>query len=85
MPEILLDDILLPEEAAKKLQIDVKKLLRLVKRGEIPAKKVGRGDWRFKESEISKWFADWQPNTFDPNRKAGEIIEALNGKKKDRI
>jgi excisionase family DNA binding protein len=85
MTEILLDDILLPEEAAKKLHIDVKKLMRLAKRGEIPAKKVGRGEWRFKGSEISKWFEDWQPNTFDPNKRAGEIIKGLNGKKKDRI
>ena len=85
MPEILLDDILLPEEVAKKLQVDIKRLMRLVKRGEIPAKKIGKGQWRFKGSEIAKWFEDWQPNTFDPNKKAGEIIEALNGKKKDRI
>lgn len=85
MSEIVLDDILLPEQAAEKLHINVSKLLRLAKRGEIPAKKVGRGEWRFKGSEISKWFEDWQPNTFDPNKKAGEIIEALNGKKKNRI
>jgi excisionase family DNA binding protein len=85
MSEIVLDDILTQVEAASYLKMDIKKLLKLANRGEIPAKKVGRGDWRFKLSEISKWFADWQPSTFDPNRKAGEIIGALNGKKKDRI
>lgn len=85
MNEITLDDILLPEQAAEKLKMDLGKLVRLAKRGEIPAKKVGRGEWRFKGSEISKWFEDWQLNTFDPNKKAGEIIEALNGKKKDRL
>ncbi len=85
MSEVLLDDILLPEQAAEKLKMEVRKLLRLAKRGEIPAKKIARGEWRFKGSEIDKWFADWQPNTFDPNKKAGEIIGALNGKKKDRI
>jgi|WetSurMetagenome_2_1015567.scaffolds.fasta_scaffold1048015_2 excisionase family DNA binding protein len=85
MSEIVLDDILTQVEAANVLKMEVKKLIRLVKRGEIPAKKVGRGEWRFKGSEVSKWFEDWQPNTFDPNKKAGEIIEALNGKKKTRI
>ncbi len=48
MSEAVLDDILVPEQAAEKLQMSVKKLLRLAKRGEIPAKKVGRGEWRFK-------------------------------------
>jgi excisionase family DNA binding protein len=85
MSDIILDDILLPEEAAEKLHIDTKKLMRLVKRGEIPAKKVGRCEWRFKTSEIVKWFENWQPNTFDPNKKAGKIIEALNGKKKTGV
>jgi len=61
MNEITLDDILLPEQAAEKLKMDLGKLVRLAKRGEIPAKKVGRGEWRFKGSEISKWFEDWQP------------------------
>jgi excisionase family DNA binding protein len=85
MSEIVLDDILIPEQVAERLKVPVSKVLRLAKRGEIPAKRVGRGEWRFKGSEIIKWFADWQPSTFDPNRKAGEIIGALNGKKKDRI
>ena len=85
MHEQLIDDILTPEEAAKFLKIELRQLTRRIKRGEIPAKQVARGKWRLKASEISKWFADWQPNTFDPNKKAGEIIEALNGKKKDRL
>jgi len=84
MSVITLDDILTPEEASIFLKMGVKRILRLAKRGEIPAKRFGR-EWRFKVSEISKWFEDWQPNTFDPNKKAGEIIGALNGKKKDRI
>jgi excisionase family DNA binding protein len=85
MSDITLEDILTPEEAAKFLKIEVPKLMRRIKRGEIPAKQIARGEWRLKVSEISKWFEDWQPNTFDPNKKAGEIIGALNGKKKDRI
>jgi excisionase family DNA binding protein len=80
-----LDDILIPEQAAEKLKIPVNKLLRLAKRGEIPAKKVGRGEWRFKASEIDRWFGDWQINTFNVNKRAGKIIEALNGKKKTRL
>jgi len=85
VPDIVLDDILTPVEAASFLKMEVKKLLKLAKCGEIPAKKIARGDWRFKVSEISKWFEDWKPNTFDPNKRAGEIIEEFNGKKKDRI
>jgi PTS system nitrogen regulatory IIA component len=85
MSATILEDVLMPEQVAEKLRLSVKSVLRLAKRGEIPAKKVGRGEWRFKGSEISKWFEDWQPNTFDPNKKAGEIIKALNGKKKDRL
>lgn len=85
MSEIILNDILTPEEAAKSLKIDVRRLMRRIKRGEIPARQIARGEWRLKASELAKWFADWQPNTFDPNKRAGEIIEALNGKKKDRV
>ena len=85
MSEVVLDDIMDQVETANFLKMEVNKLLRLAKRGEIPAKKVGRGEWRFKGSEISKWFENWQSNTFDPNKKAGEIIGALNGKKKDRL
>lgn len=85
MSEAVLDDIMDEMETANFLKMRVNTLLRLAKRGEIPAKRVGRGQWRFKASEIAKWFEDWQANTFDPNKKAGEIIEALNGKKKDRL
>lgn len=84
MSDAILDDILEPVEMAKLLKISVKHLVALAKRGEIPAKKVGKA-WRFKASEVIKWFSDWQPNTFDPNKRAGEILEALNGKKKTGI
>jgi excisionase family DNA binding protein len=85
MSEAILNDILTPEEAAMLLKIELKKLLRLIKRGEIPAKRVGRGDYRLKASVIKDWLEDWTPNTFDPNRKAGEILEGINGKKKKRV
>ena len=84
MSEASLHDILTADEAAAMLKLPAKRILALARRGELPAKKLGK-EWRFKASEIVKWFSDWQPNTFDPNRKAGEILEALNGKKKDRL
>jgi len=76
-----LDDVLTPEEAAVKLKRPVKHLLTAARRGEIPAKKIGRS-WVFKMSELEKWFADWRPNTFDPNQKAKEILESISGKKR---
>ena len=85
MAQSTIDDILTEEEAAGFLKMEVKRVLRLAKRGEIPAKRVGHGVWRFKVSELSKWFADWTPNVFDPNRRAGEILAEINGKKKTRI
>lgn len=84
MTDTTLDDILTPEEAASFLKMPVKRILALAKRGEIPAKKIGR-EWRFKASEIVKLFGGWQRNTFDPNRRAGEILEGINGKKKKRV
>jgi excisionase family DNA binding protein len=85
MPEAILDDILTPVEAAELLKMDSKRLLKLAKRGEIPAKKIGRGDYRFKASLIRDWLENWQGSTYDPNKRAGDIIEAFNGTKKKRI
>lgn len=82
MSEAILNDILTPEEAAGFLKIELRRLLKLAKRGEIPAKKIGRGDYRFKASVIKEWFENWHPNIYNPNKRAGEIIEALRGKKK---
>ena len=76
----VLDDILTAEEAAKKLKRSVGQLLTAARRGEVPAKKIGR-DWVFKESELAKWLSDWKPNTFNPNQRAKEILEGINGKK----
>lgn len=84
MTDFTLEDILTPEEAAAFLRLSVNRIIGLARRGQIPAKKIGK-EWRFKASEIVKWFADWQPNTFDPNRRAGEILEGINGKKKKRV
>lgn len=81
MSELALDGILTASEVAKILKISEKRVKNLARRGEIPAKKLGK-DWRFKVSVLKEWFADWQPNSFDPNKRAGEILEARNGKKK---
>lgn len=84
MSETVLNDILTAQEVAGMLKLPLKRVVALAKRGELPAKKTGR-DWRFKASVINKWFSDWQPNTFDPNKKAGEILGGINGKKKTRL
>lgn len=87
MSEASLAEILTAEEAAEFLKIPLKQLHKLALRGEIPAKRLGRmvSDWRFYRSMLIKWLEDWQPNKFDPNKRAAEIIEALNGQKKRRI
>ncbi len=82
MPEAILDDILTPVEAAQFLKIDLKKILKLAKRGEIPAKKVGRGDYRFKASVLKEWFENWHQNLYDPNKRAGEILKKLQMQEK---
>lgn len=80
----LINDILTAQEVAVMFKLPLPRVIALARRGELPAKKLGK-EWRFKASEIVKWFADWQPNTFDPNRRAGEILQAINGKTKNRI
>ncbi len=81
---LTLDDVLTDEEAAKKLRLSVGQLKNAARKGEVPAKKIGR-NWVFKESELARWLADWKPNTFNPNKRAKEILEEINGKKKARI
>ena len=84
MSDVLLNDIMTAEEAAAVLKLPLTRVVALARRGELPAKKLGK-EWRFKASEIVKWFSDWQLNTFDPNKRAGEILEGINGKKKTRV
>ncbi len=42
------------EEVASYLRVTEKTIYRLIKRGDIPATKVGRG-WRFEKARIDKW------------------------------
>ena len=84
MSDMVLDDILTADEAAKFLKLPVQRVISLARRGELPAKKTGK-EWRFKVSVINQWFSDWQPNTFNPNKMAGEILEGIHGKKKTRL
>ena len=84
MADFTLEDILTAEEAASCLRLSVNNINTLARRGKITAKKIGKS-WRFKKSEIVKWFSDWQLNTFEPNGRAGEIIGDINGKKKKRL
>ena len=84
MNNIFLDDILTAQEVAGMLKLPLSRVVSLARRGELPARKLGK-EWRFKASEIVKWFSDWQPNTFNPNKRAGEILEGIHGKKKTRV
>ena len=45
------------QEAADRLRLCRRTVLRLIERKEIPAFKVGH-QWRFRESEIAKWLQD---------------------------
>jgi excisionase family DNA binding protein len=42
------------QEAAQHLKVSTKTLVRLIKRGELPAFKVGRA-WRLREEELIAW------------------------------
>lgn len=54
--EIFLKEILTPKEAAQYLSVHVRTIYRLVKRGEIPGRKVG-GSWRFKKDALDDWLS----------------------------
>jgi excisionase family DNA binding protein len=49
------DSIMKGKEVADYLRIPIRTLYKLCQEGKIPAKKVGR-HWRFRKSEIDKWF-----------------------------
>ncbi len=51
--------IMTPNEVAQYLRIHYTTLYRLIRRGEIPAFKVG-SDYRFRRDAIEKWVAEKQ-------------------------
>ncbi|MBM4330266.1 MAG: helix-turn-helix domain-containing protein [Deltaproteobacteria bacterium] len=53
-------EIMTPQEAAEYLSIHVRTIYRLVKKGEIPGRKVG-GSWRFKKDALDEWLS-WKGN-----------------------
>jgi excisionase family DNA binding protein len=53
-------EIMTPKEAAEYLSIHVRTIYRLVKKGEIPGRKVG-GSWRFKKDALDEWLS-WNEN-----------------------
>ena len=50
------DPFLTTEEVLDYLQVNVRTIYRMVKRGEIPAYRVGR-QWRFRKRDIEAWLA----------------------------
>jgi excisionase family DNA binding protein len=51
------DEILTVKEVCGILQIDKTTLYKLVKKGRIPAFKIG-SEWRFRTDEVVRWMAE---------------------------
>ena len=49
--------IMTPKEAAKYLGFHLVTIYRLLKKGEVPATKIG-GQWRFKKDVLDEWLTD---------------------------
>jgi excisionase family DNA binding protein len=49
-------EIMTPREAATYLDVHVRTIYRLAKKGEIPCRKVG-GSWRFKKEVLDEWLS----------------------------
>ena len=49
--------IMTPKEAAKYLGFHLVTIYRLLKKGEVPATKIG-GKWRFKKDVLDTWLTD---------------------------
>jgi len=49
-------DILTPREVATYLDVHVRTIYRLAKKGDIPCRKVG-GSWRFKKEVLDEWLS----------------------------
>ncbi|MFA5167124.1 MAG: helix-turn-helix domain-containing protein [Candidatus Omnitrophota bacterium] len=49
--------IMTPKEAAKYLGFHLVTIYRLLKKGEVPAAKIG-GQWRFKKDVLDNWLTD---------------------------
>ena len=54
--EIGVREIMNPREAADYLNVHVRTLYRLARKGNIPGRKVG-GSWRFKKDLLDEWLA----------------------------
>lgn len=52
------DELLTPEEVAKILKVEKHFVLQLVKRGEIPARRLGTRTIRLLTSEVQKYLAE---------------------------
>lgn len=49
--------IMTPKEAAKYLGFHLVTIYRLLKKGDVPATKIG-GQWRFKKDVLDSWLTD---------------------------
>ena len=56
-------EIMKPREAAEYLSFHVRTIYRLVKKGEIPGRKVG-GSWRFNKNALDEWLSGKEAPTW---------------------
>lgn len=54
--EFQVREILTPREAADYLSVHVRTIYRLVKKGDIPGRKIG-GSWRFQKHALDEWLS----------------------------
>lgn len=49
-------EVMTPTEAAEYLKLHIRTIYRLVKKNQIPCRKVG-GSWRFKKDTLDEWLS----------------------------
>lgn len=56
--------IMTVQEVARYLRVHVVTVYRMIRQGQLPAIRVGRG-WRFKKDEIDLWLRRYETNAHD--------------------
>ncbi len=58
-------------EAANLLQVSTRTLQRMIRKGELPAFKVG-GQWRLREAQLRQWVESREGSIVDAKKPRGE-------------
>lgn len=56
-PQHVWEPLLTSDEAASRLRIHAKTVIRMARRDEVPAVRIGKL-WRFRESDLTRWIDD---------------------------